>query len=731
MPLVGMTGVRAGHGTRRVRKLCRRGRALRVVHGVVALSAILSAVPARADQTVSLAKRQFAAGSPAMPFQQFLTDARRLAASTTPAWAAGETDLSAWGPALVFPLLERGVSTDAVLGLAAPLEAAGTAPVLLFRTFGLYAAKSRVAFADTPELLQAIRRNLKIIEHATSDLDTFTAGAGMSGWGSVGAGAWLAYLELLYRDYGELGDPDTQRWNADGVRVVDELLQRALLPDGKGFRRDPREEALTLWPNVLALYALMKAYENVELVTYESAAIATVQAIDPLRADDGSYYSTAANAEKDPRANAYLAGALLGLFKDTGDTQYRDRAVAILRWLISGAAAAETARDAALSTHASYLLLLLDSLATQPADNMLGRRPMITAVELSAPSGQQVDAMAARLRPAGFRFQKMFDAVLHTLIDRVPRRGGAFAYDHGDTPGYAAEVLLSAGDRVVAPQIVEREEHLLSWPRPRDLGEISFGAAALLAALEHPEAADAAAAERALRRYLLLSGSMAIADRYYFDWLDWLTNGGGFDYGPTVLGAQVAFAHLAYAQRVHDGAVAGLVHPLAIGRSLIDGADSAAWDDARHLYRARPDSDEVWLLPNAMMVLDLLRAHHLTAEARYLDRAEIVMHGLDALWDEDRGAYFASSGQMGDNAYQSLSTNSYAALAHVRLYEATHDAAHRARALRIFDFIARDLYADGIIYHHLYRGRRATGDIWCSGCNWRVLSALMEFAKQD
>ena len=30
--------------------------------------------------------------------------------------------------------------------------------------------------------------------------------------------------------------------------------------------------ALTLWPTALAIYALVKAYENQELVKYESAA---------------------------------------------------------------------------------------------------------------------------------------------------------------------------------------------------------------------------------------------------------------------------------------------------------------------------------------------------------------------------------------------------------------------------------------------------------------------------
>ena len=699
-----------------------------IVRGVAA-TLVLTALQVRADETVTLARRQFAPNSPAAPFQAFFLDARKLAASTTPAWHSADNDLAAWGPALICGLLDRTVSTATVLGLAAPLEAEATAPTLMLRTLGLYAAKSRVPFADTPTLLKAIDRNLRTIERATRDLDALTSTAPLSEWGSIGAGAWLAYLELLYRDYFELGNPGAGRWNADGVRIVDQLLVRGQLPDSKGFRRDPRDEQLSLWPTTLAIYALVKAYENEESVRYETAAMAAVTALNPLRDNDGSYFSTPANREKNTRANAYLAGALLLLFKDTGDGEYRDRAAAILHWLTNGTGASATSREASLSIQVAYLVMLLDSVSTQAYESILGRRPMQLTTALGAPSAQAVDEMANRLRPADFRYRKLFDGVLHTLVERTPHAAGDVAYDYGDAPGYAASVLLNAGDKTIAPTIVQRQEALLSWPRPRDFDEISFGTGALFAALDHPDVVDAPAAERALRRSLLLSGTMATADRFYFDWLDWFTNGGGFDYGPTVLGAQVAAAHLQFVERFRDQRVGWLIAPQHIGQALLDGADRAAWDANRHVYRARPQNDTIWLLPNAMMIIDLVQAHQLTADAAYLARADEVAGGLDALWDDQRGAYFASADQMGDNAYESLSTNSYAALALLRLSSAAQKPAYRARALRIFDFINRDLYADGVVYHHLYRGRRASGDVWCTGCNWRVLSELTELAQ--
>jgi hypothetical protein len=685
--------------------------------------------PAHAVETVALAPRQFAPTSPVAPFQRFFSDARRFAASTTTAWKASDTDLSAWGPALIFPLLDRNLSEDTVLNLVAPIEDSAAAPILLFRTIGLYAAKSRVPFADTPTLMKAVNRNLGLIKRAARHLETFAAsGPDLRDWGPIGVGAWAAYLELLYRDYGDLGAPGATHWNTDGLRLLAGLLQRGQLLDSKGFRQRAREGELSLWPSALMIYALVKAYENEELVEYETAAVAAAAAVETLRADNGSYFSTPARTHTDARANAYLAGALLLLAKDTGDPVYRDRALGIIRWLTSQGAAAAMARDGAIGLHVGYLILLLDSLATQPYENVLGRRPMRVTTEPSAAAGPSLDEMVARLRPGDFRYRNMFDAIFHTLFEHVPQTRGDFAYDYGDSPGYAASVLLNAGDVTIAPQILAREERLLSWPRPRNFHEMAFGARALFAALDHPQEVDAAAAASALRRYLWLSGAIAFADRYYLDWLDWFTGGAGYGYGPTVLGAQIASTHLHYAERFPGQDVGWWLQPLQLGRAVIEAANAAAWDAERDIYRARSGSDEIWLLPNALMILDLLQAHHITGEAAFRERAEEVARGLDALWDDKRGAYFASSGQMGAAAYESLSTNTYAALAFLRLYGTTRDPTYRDRALAVFDFISRDLYANGVVYHHLHRGRRSAGDIWCVGCNWRVLAALTELA---
>jgi Glycosyl hydrolase family 76 len=691
----------------------------------IVLLAVCLVGTAVADQTVTLGAREFGAKSPAAPMREAFNAARRRAAATTPAWATSTEDLSAWGPALVFPLLGSGLPNDTVLALAAQLEPNATAPELIWRTVGLYAAKSRVPFDDTPKLRAAVRRNLKAINRAAHDINTFAEARELKGWGPAGLGAWVAYLDLLFRDYFELGRPGADPWNADGLKIVNDLLARARLPDGKGFRAGPRNDELRLWPNALMLYALTKAYENEELVKYEDAAVALVESLDVLRDHSGAYFSDVAKTDMDARANAYLAGGLLRLAKDTGDAAYQERALGVLRWLTRGPGAATLAQTAALETHVGYLILLADSLATQPMENILDRRPMriSTAPATPLPVGD--------LRPADFRYKDMFDGVLETLSNHLPRQDGDFAYDYGDSPGYAAEVLLSAHQDDVAREVLGREQTLLSWPRPRNLEEMSFGARGFFAVLDRPEAFPHDGAEAALRRYVLFSGVLAMADRYYMDTIDWLTGGGGYGYGPTVIGAQIADSQLTFARVFPDDRVGWLIDPATVGRQLVDTAGTQAWDEPRHVYRVRPGDDNVWLLPNAMMVLALLKVHDMTGDAAYLARAEAVTQGLEPLWDAKHGAYFASSTQTGPDGYLSLSTNSYTALAFYRLAIATSKQPYRERAQSILDFIQRDLYSDGVVYHHFYRGRRAAGDIWCSGCNWRVLSVLREVAQEN
>lgn len=666
-------------------------------------------------RTVTLGTRTVAGASPVAALQPAFVEARRVVAETTPQWSNEDIDLAAWGPVLVFALLDRAVENDVVVKLAAPLEETAPAGALLFRTLGLYAAKGRVPFVPTPALLAAIRRNLSVLGAVRESAELAALGPLVPGWGAFGIRAWVTYLELLYRDYGELADPDAARWNATGIAGARAILAAQRSARG-GFPGDDAAAGEQLWPNVLAIYALMKAYENEEDVGYETGALAAAAAVEALRQGDGSYRLNTVETVSDPRGNAFLAGALLQLFKNTGEPMYRDRAAEILRWLSRPAAFA--ALSAATKAQVGWLILLADSLSTQRFENIFGRRPMRIG---GAPAGSH---LAEKLRPPDFPFREMFDGILGTLVEHAPFADGAFAYDYGDSPGYAAEVLLAAGSTSVPAAIVERQQRLLSGIHLHDLDEMAFGAAALQVAMERASDFDAAAAERALRRYLAVSAAVASLEDGYCERIDRLTGGGGYDYGPTVIGAQMAGTQMEYAASRPGRLVFGFFEPLSVGRRLLAGADRVAWDAAQRVYRARAGQDVVWVLPNAMMIVELVRAHRLTGDPAFLVRARETAQGLEALWDPVRGAFFSNSGEVGVAGYESLSTNSYAAQAFLHLAQATQDVEYRRRAATVLDFIRRDLYADGVAYHHVYRGRRAAGDIWCVGCNWRVLSIL-------
>jgi hypothetical protein len=44
--------------------------------------------------------------------------------------------------------------------------------------------------------------------------------------------------------------------------------------------------------------------------------------------------------------------------------------------------------------------------------------------------------------------------------------------------------------------------------------------------------------------------------------------------------------------------------------------------------------------------------------------------------------------------------------------------------ISVIDFLLEDLYEGGIVYHHLHKGLACTGDIWCPGCNFRILQYM-------
>ena len=54
----------------------------------------------------------------------------------------------------------------------------------------------------------------------------------------------------------------------------------------------------------------------------------------------------------------------------------------------------------------------------------------------------------------------------------------------------------------------------------------------------------------------------------------------------------------------------------------------------------------------------------------------------------------------------------------------TGEEAYVDKAREVMAFLMEDLYQEGIVYHHVYKGAACRGDIWCPGCNFRLLVYL-------
>jgi hypothetical protein len=527
----------------------------------------------------------------------------------------------------------------------------------------------------------------------------------------VFATARAAWLHLLFRNHWDL-DPEAPAVNATGLALLEETLTRGRSADG-AFAAGWTGAAPSRPATAMGALALAQAYENEELVRFEDAAVAAAGVLGEV---------PGADTAEDRWAEAILATALLVLHKNSGDPAQRAAAERILSRLAGAAGDEATAVQLAIARG------MRARLAGGGPGPVFGFRPLRPAP--ATPPALPEDVRRSLAALADPRLAEMFERVYGTLVDRLPRGAGDFAWDYGDSPGYAAEVLLATGRRELVGEIAVRERSLVARPTPARLTEISFGVDALAAASGDADPTRARPAEAAWRRAVVVGALLSILDRHYLDRLDAWTGGAGYEYGATTLSAQLALTQLGFAtRRPGQTLLAGLVDPARIGARVAEECERLAWSPERRLYRSGIDRDDPSLLSNATMILLLLRLHE-RGDTGALARAEQVAAGLDALWNPERGAYFATLAARDDGGYTSLSSSSYALLALLRLHRAGGAPVHLERARAIAEFIRRDLHADGVLYHHLHRGRAAAGDLWCPGCGWRVLAILLEWGRQ-
>lgn len=534
----------------------------------------------------------------------------------------------------------------------------------------------------------------------------------------VFAAARAAWLHLVFRNHWDL-DPAAPGVNATGLALLDEVLERGRAPAEGAFAVDWSAAAPSRLATAMAALALAQAYENEELVRLEDAAIAAAAALEG---------SSRADTAEERLADALLASALLMLHKNSGDPARRAAAERVLARL--DGAAASVAGDEATAVQLAIARAMRAHLAGEDARPAFGFRALRPPPAAPPAFPEDVRRRLAALPDP--RLAALCEGVYATLVDRLPRAAGDFAWDYGDSPGYAAEVLHATGRGDLVREIAARERSLVARPTPVRLTEISFGVDALAAAAGDPDPAHARPAEAAWRRAVAFGALVSSFDRHYLDRLDAWRGGGGYDYGATTLSAQVALAQLAFAaRRPGEALLAGLLDPARVGTRIAEACDRIAWSPELRLYRSGAGRDAApSLLSNATLLLLLLRLHE-RGETGALDRAAQVASGLDALWDPVRGAYFANPAERDGGGYTSLSSNSYALLALLRLHRATGAPIHLERARAVAEFIRRDLRAGGVLHHHVHRGRPTAGDLWCPGCNWRVLAILLEWARAE
>ena len=199
-------------------------------------------------------------------------------------------------------------------------------------------------------------------------------------------------------------------------------------------------------------------------------------------------------------------------------------------------------------------------------------------------------------------------------------------------------------------------------------------------------------------------------------------------YGPTALTGGVAVIYLQHAHYLHaDRSQEWLARAIEI-TAAIDG--EALHNDH---YRFSPDTEKLYLYPNAIMLLVLNRLYQQTEDVAYLAQAEAVFQGIQPLWDSRMELYHSpysteSQGAQTDE-YSTLSSQNYLLLGLMEMYRNTGDEIYRNEVVRLLQSIRTRLYSesDRLLVHHWVDGRPAghdDPDFFCSGCNLQTLFIL-------
>lgn len=186
-------------------------------------------------------------------------------------------------------------------------------------------------------------------------------------------------------------------------------------------------------------------------------------------------------------------------------------------------------------------------------------------------------------------------------------------------------------------------------------------------------------------------------------------------------------------------------HPIRSGKAvgsalrLLDAIREQSFDSDGPRYKFAPDEDRSYCYPNPIMIIGLALLHELTGDPAALTEAEGIFGWLQNLKDEKQGGYWTPYvNALRKNAYalniKSLSAQNYVLYACLYLHRITKNRWYLKEMKSLLDFIDRDLYYDGLIWHDIEEGRRATIDSpepYCVGCNLMTLYLLLEINHVD
>ena len=199
-------------------------------------------------------------------------------------------------------------------------------------------------------------------------------------------------------------------------------------------------------------------------------------------------------------------------------------------------------------------------------------------------------------------------------------------------------------------------------------------------------------------------------------------------YGPTSTTAGVAVIYLQHATSLNAGRSPEWVQRAV---EITAAIDEAAYDNDH--YRFSPDVDQLYLYPNATMLIVLTRLYEHTQDLSYLIRAGEVYGGIQPLWNSEMAFYHSPYSVESQGAqtteYSTLSSQNYLMLGLMELYQHTGDVRYLNDVIGLLQNVRERLYdsEEGVIVHHWIDGRPANHDdpdFFCAGCNLQTLYIL-------